>query len=325
MIKKVLKNKGGLYNRVMHKIHLQPFNLHETEAFLRSKGIGWSRYDIAQCYMMVGGVPYYLDMVRKGESVMQFIDRTCFTEGGLLRNEFEELFSSLFAHSERHYKIVEALSTMRKGLQRDALLSKSGLASGGTFTETLDELLASGFAERQTPYQKEKQGAFYRLADPFILFHHKFIKSHKSASQNSWLKMAGTPGWHAWAGLAFENLCLQHAVQLKKALMLTAIATEEAAWYGGEGDTKVQIDLLIERADRIVHVCEIKFAQGQFAIDKKYAAELRQKLFVFGQKRFAHRKTLFLTFITTFGLLPNEYSTELLQNQLTLDDLFAPS
>lgn len=322
MIQKILHNKGGLYNRITHQIHLQPFNLYETELFLQSRGIVWSRYDMVQCYMMMGGIPFYLDQVRKGESVMQFVDRTCFTAEGMLVNEYEELFASLFSNSERHYKIVETLATVRKGLVRDDLLQKSGMATGGTFTETLDELLASGFVEKQSTFKKEKHGSFYRLADPFMIFHQQFLKGGTRKLANSWVKITDSPAWHAWAGLAFENVCMQHVPQLKEALKLTAISTEESAWSGGDSEGKAQIDLLIERADRIIHVCEIKFSKGIFSIDKKYAAELRQKLFVFGQQPPNKRKTLFLTMISTFGIQPNEYSREMVQNELTMEDLF---
>ena len=322
MIKKIVNNKGGLYNRITHKIHLQPFTLNETESFLQAKGIVWSRYDIVQFYMMVGGVPYYLDLVQKGESVMQFVERACFAPDGMLVSEFEELFASLFHNSYRHYKIVEALSTIKKGLVRDALLQKSGLATGGTFTETLDELLASGFVEKQVPWGKEKQGTLYRLADPFMLFHQKFMKGKKGKQSGSWVKITDTPAWYAWAGLAFENVCLQHIKQIKEALKLTAISTVVAGWRGGNENGETQIDLLIERADRIIHVCEIKFSKGMFAIDKPYAQELRQKLLVFSQTPQNKRNTLFLTMISTFGLQQNEYSREIVQNELTMDDMF---
>ena len=322
MIRKIVNNKGGLYNRITQKINLKPFTLNETETFLKAKGMVWSRYDMVQCYMIMGGVPYYLDLVQKGESVMQFVDRTCFEEGGMLVNEFEELFASLFHNSDRHYKIVEALSDIIKGLERDDLLQKSGLPTGGTFTETLDELLASGFVEKQTPWGKEKQGTVYRLADQFMLFHQKFLKGHKSKQANSWVKITDTPAWYAWAGLAFENVCMQHLAQIEDALKLSAISTEVAAWRGGNEAQQEQIDLLIERADRIIHVCEIKFSKGIFSIDKQYARELRQKLFVFSQLPQNKRKTLFLTMITTFGILQNEFSRELVQNELMMDDLF---
>ena len=322
MIKKILHNNGGLYNRVTHKIRLQPFTLHETELFLASKGIVWSRYDIVQSYMIMGGVPFYLEQIRKGESVMQFVDRTCFTEEGMLMNEYEELFASLFANSDRHYKIVETLATIRKGLVRDELLQKSGMETGGSFTETLDELLASGFVERQSPFKKEKQGTLYRLADPFMIFYNQFMKGRSRKGTNSWVQISGTPTWNAWAGLAFENVCMHHVLQVKEALKLTAISTEESAWRGGDSEGQAQIDLLIERADRLIHVCEIKFSKGIFSIDKNYASELRQKLFIFGQQPTNKRMTLFLTMISTFGIQPNEYSHELVQNELTLEDLF---
>ncbi|MCU0373823.1 MAG: ATP-binding protein [Chitinophagaceae bacterium] len=324
MIKKVIHNRGGLYNRITHTIQLKPFDLQETAAFLKAKGIVWSRYDIVQCYMIMGGVPYYLNLVQKGESVMQFVARTCFAADGMLSSEYEALFASLFSNSDRHYKIAEALALVKKGMQRDALLQKAGLATGGTFTETLEELLASGFVEKYTPFKREKQGAYYRLADPFMLFYQQFMKGRNRNAANNWLSMADTPAWHAWAGIAFENICLQHVSHIKAALGLSAIATEVGSWRGGTANEQVQIDLLIERADRMIHVGEIKFSKGVFSIDKKYAADLRRKLFLFGEHQTGKRKTLLLTFITTFGIQPNEYSLELVQNQLTMDDLFTP-
>lgn len=324
MIKKIVHNKGGLYNRLTHIVHLHPFDLYETEQYLRQKGIVWSRYDIVQCYMMMGGIPYYLSQVRKGEGVMQFVDRVCFAADGILQNEYALLFGSLFANSERHYKIVESLATTRMGIVRDVLLTRSGLPSGGTFTHTLDELLASGFVEKTVPVGKKSQGALYRLADAFLLFYFKFMQQPKGKKQHNWQATALSPTWHAWSGLAYEQVCRQHIPHLLHALQLGAMHTQQSAWQGSGSQGSVQIDLLIERADRVLQVCEIKFARAGYSIDKKYAEELREKMHLLSQQPFAKKQTLLLTMITTFGLQPNAYSQELVQTSLTMDDLFYP-
>jgi len=177
MIKKILKNKGGLHNRVFEKMRLRQFSLHEIEQFLRAKGIRWSKYDIAQLYLSTGGVPYYLDAIRKGESVVQFVNRACFTQNGILADEYKVLFASLFEDSKRHYQIVEALDSKKRGLTRKEIIEKTKLVSGGTLTTTLNELEEAGFIKVVVPYQYNKTKALYKLTDNFIIFHLKFMKN----------------------------------------------------------------------------------------------------------------------------------------------------
>lgn len=326
MIKKILKNRGGLHNRVSERIKLKPFTLYETEQFLQIKGIKWSRYDIIQAYMVTGGVPFYLDAIRKGESMAQFVDRTCFTESGVLSSEFEELFSSLFKQSEIHEMVVEQLSTKRIGLMRNELIKSSGLTSGGTLTKVLNELDESGFITKFTSYTANKTKVLYRLTDQFTMFYLKFIKGQK-VQENlnpklSWIVRSQSQSWISWSGFAFEAICFQHIKQIKKALSLEAIHTEISNWQGSHNGDGAQIDLIIDRADRIVNVCEIKFSKNDFTIDKTYARNLRNKLEVFSNQPKNKRKSLFLTMITPFGVKPNEYQSELVQNEVDMDDFF---
>ena len=322
MIKNIMKNKGGLHNRVTEKINLQPFTLKEIELFLKAKYINWTRYDMAQLYMVTGGVPFYIDQVQKGENIVQFIDRACFTENGALIEEFDELFASLFNRSNQHYIIIETLAKVKTGLQRDRLLELSGLQTGGGFTRTMDELLASGFITKQLPFGSTTNGSIYRLTDPFTLFYLKFMNRSKAKGEGSWLNKATTQSWVSWAGLAFENLCMQHIAEIKRALHLTAIYTEVSSWRGSYNGDHAQVDVLIERADRVIHVCEAKFSKAAFTMDKKYADELRNKLNIFSMQKNSKRKNLFLTMLTTYGVTNNEYKKELVQNEVTMDDLF---
>lgn len=322
MIKKVLKNKGGLHNRVAEKIRLAQFNLHEVEQFLQQKGIRWSRYDIAQLYLTTGGVPYYLDAVRKGESVVQFVNRACFAKDGVLADEYNVLFSSLFDNSERHYQIVEILNTKKQGLTRKAIIEKSKLASGGTLSKTLDELEESGFIQTLIPYQHHKTKVIYKLVDNFTLFYLKFMEGNAPNKAKNWGNIIKSQSWVSWSGLAFERLCFAHIAQIKRALQLEAIECAVAPWSQKAELGGSQIDLLIDRADRIVNVCEIKFAKADFVIDKAYAKQLRNKIQHFADLDANKRKNIFLTMITTFGVLNNEYYKELVQSEMTLDDLF---
>lgn len=326
MIEKVVKNKGGLHNRLTKRIRLTPFSLGEVELFLQAQGIKLSRYDIIQLYMVTGGVPFYLKTLQKGQSVTQMIDELCFNPLGILHNEFDELFSSLFEHEERHIHIVTLLSDVRKGLTRKDILSKSNLKSGGGFTRTIDELIESGFVTKYLPYGQQAKQALYRLTDFYSVFYMKFIHRSRSKGPGTWLKKSRGQSWKSWSGFTFESVCIEHLQQIKKALGLSVIYTEESSWVSKRSDNRdqsgTQIDLLIDRDDRIIHVCEIKYAKAPYLIDKAYAAQLRQKLETFKAET-KTTKSLYLTMVTTYGIKQNEYALELVQNEVTMDALFA--
>lgn len=321
MIKKILKNKGGLHNRVSEKIRLTQFNLYETESFLKAKGIKWGKYDIAQLYLTTGGIPYYLDAVRKGESVVQFVDRTCFQKDGALINEYDVLFKSLFDNSDHHHQIVEALYSRKQGLTRSEIIELTDLKSGGTLTKVLNELEESAFIEVTVPYQMNKTKALYKLADNFTLFYLKFMRN-TSRKRMDWQNMVNGQSWKSWSGLAFERLCFVHLRQIKRALKLEAIQSSVSPWKQNNEEQGAQIDLLIDRADRVVNICEIKFSSAEFIIQKDYARKLRNKISLFSNSPGNKRKNCFLTMITTFGVNQNEYYHELVQNEVKLRDLF---
>ena len=322
IINKVLQNKGGLHNRVSEKMRLKPFTLYETREFLKGKNIQWAEYDMAQLYMVTGGIPFYIDAVRKGECVMQFIERACFKENGVLTKEFEELYGSLFENAELHYQMVALLAKHTKGLSREEIISDSRFSSGGGLSKVLDELEASGFIRMSFPFGTSQTKAIYVLDDFFTLFYFKFMQKSKVTKLGTWESIFNNPSWVIWAGFAFERICIYHIRQIKKALGLEVIASNNSPWRGkGESETSAQIDLLIDRADRIVNLCEIKFAKGTYTIDKAYAQQLRDKIQIY-TSQLKSKRSVFLTFISTFGLAKNEYYLELVQNQVVLKDLF---
>jgi hypothetical protein len=325
MVKNLVEARGGLHNRVTRKIRLLPFSLGETRAFLRSRGVDLTDYQVIELFMAVGGVPHYLKMAEQGWSAAQIIDRTCFHPQGELRTEFENLYASLFDKPEEHLAIVKALAEKPGGLTRTELLAAAGLPSGGTATGRLDELAESGFIRMTVPFGKREKDALIRLADEFSLFHHAWIVplGRKSADDGHWLKQRGTPRWRAWSGYAFETACLKHASRIKAALGIGGVQTSEAPWRhtGSEVAPGAQIDLLIDRADDTISLCEMKFSDGQFTIDKSYAAELRQKRDTF-RRISGTRKNIFLTMVTTFGIVDNAYAKELVANSVLADELF---
>ncbi|MFK7756683.1 MAG: ATP-binding protein [Flavobacteriales bacterium] len=320
MIKKIVKNKGGLHNRLTERIRLNPFTLHETERLLVKNGVRLTKYDITQLYMCMGGVPYYLEKITPGESVAQTIDRLCFSDNGFLRLEFDNLFASLFDQYENHESIIRALSKAKSGLTRTALLAKTDSISGGAFTKVLNELTEAGFIEKTTPFKRIKD-ATYRIIDEYSLFYLKYIEHTSAARGNSWISMAQKQSYKSWSGISFEAVCLKHIPQIKEALKITGVNSNSSTWSARNQTKNAQIDLLIDRDDNVINVCEIKFYNSQFSIDKKYGLELKNKLNSFREQT-STNKSLFLTIISTYGVKPNAHSTEIVQNEVTLEHLF---
>lgn len=326
MIRKLLRARGGLHNRVTRRIRLEPFTLAETREFFASRHIELGNYQTLELYLAMGGIPHYLKEVRRSQSASQNIDRICFARDGLLKDEFHNLYSSLFEHAERHEHVVRALAKQTSGLSRSELLHVTGIPSGGTITGLLEELEESGFVTQAAGFGKRAKDSVYRLADEYSLFYLRWIERHRGASDGFWITRRTSPAWRTWSGLAFEGVCLRHVPQLKKALGIAAVETVESTWRHGSttpGDDGAQIDLLIDRKDATMNLCEMKFSEAEFVIDKRYAEELRRKRETF-RRVTKTRKTLLFSLITTYGVKPNTYRDELVAASVTMDALFAP-
>jgi uncharacterized protein len=320
MINKLINNRGGLHNRVTQRIKVEPFTLQECKAFMTSKNVRLDNYQLAQLYMVLGGIPFYWDEVKKGQSATQNINRICFAANGLLLMEFANLYKSLFDKAERHEAIVYSLAKKGKGLTRDEISAESGLPRGGSLTRLLDELEESGFIRRYIPFGKKSRNTLYQLCDFFSLFHLRFIKGRKTFDKDHWVKLIDSTKYRAWSGFAYEQVCMSHIPQIKKALGISGIETESSSWRSSNTTNGAQIDLLIDRRDGVINICEMKFSVGSFIIDKKYNNELLNKVNVFKLET-AAKKSIFLTMITTFGLQTNAYSGNV-QNDLNMDVLF---
>lgn len=317
MVHKIVNNKGGLHNRITQKIRLLPFNLSETDLFLKHKGIRYTNYDVVQLYMAIGGVPHYLDKLKKGESVAQNIDRLCFEKDGILIDEFDRLFRSLFDNSEKYILLIKTLAGVNKGITRQELLDRSGISGGGDFSWKLIELIESGFVSESPFYKNKKQLTLYRLSDEYSRFYLKFIQQHKGNGPGTWQRLFKSQSYNSWSGFSFENLCLKHIYQLKRSLRIDAIYSLNSSWF----NQHAQIDLLIDRDDNIITICEMKFYNTDYTIDKKSYHNLKNKLHEFQQET-GTRKNIFLTMVTSYGIKENEYSRELVQNELKIDSLF---
>lgn len=317
MIKNIINNKGGLYGRIDYRINLKPFNLYETKLFLENRKITYTQYDLIQLYMMIGGVAYYLDKIERGVSVSANIDRLCFDKNGELIGEFEYIYKSLFDNSDMHLKIVRTLAKTRKGITRKEILEKTKLQSNQKFSTVIEELIESGFLTKYNAYKKKTFGSLFRLSDEYSYFYLSFIEKNLGQGKNTWNKLQQTKTFNVWSGFSFETLCLKHVDQIKKGLNIEVINSTNYSWF----NNKAQIDLLIDRDDRIVNICELKFYNAPFNIDANYVKKLRTKMNEF---RIATktRKKFSLTMITTFGVNQNKYSKEIVDKQLTMECLF---
>lgn len=314
MINKVIKDKKGLHNRITHRIRLSPFNLYETKEFLKSKRVNLSDYDYLQIYMAMGGVPYYLEKIQPGDSVATAINRLCFSENAFLGEEFDDLFASLFDNSDNHEKIVKELSKTSKGLTRSQIVEKTGIGSGGRLTTYLKELSESGFVSIYKPLDKKVKETLYRLSDEYSLFYIKFIKDNNGSD---WATLFSSRSYVSWSGFAFEILCLKHVDQIKKELKIGAVATKNSTWR----NENAQIDLVIDRADNVINLCELKFYNQEFTITKKYKEDLINKKAEFS-KDMSTRKNLFTTMVTTYGVKRNKHSDEVMGFEVKMSCLF---
>lgn len=329
MLEKLIYAKGGLHKRITRKMLLEPFKLKETAEFLKSRGIRLNQKQVLDLYMAIGGIPFYLKGVEKGLSAAQNIDRLCFEKNGLLYNEFNNLFESLFDEAGVNLRIVKEIVKAKNQISREELIKKTGISSGGTLNKRLRELEAAGFIQHFVPYGKTKRDHFYRVIDEFSLFHLKWIEPSLSSfttEQGYFQSMAKSPEVSSWAGLAYEAVCFKHVSQIRRALGLDKVGCKIGSWHffpkKGSHEEGVQIDLLFDRQDGSVTLCEIKYSENPFTIDKSYAKSLMRKMDVF-EKHQKIAKQIFLAMITTSPLKSSVWSEELVQGQVILKDLFS--
>lgn len=321
MIKKVINDRGGLHNRVTRIITLEAFTLAETEAFCVSRNIRLSRYQILQLHLTIGGVPMYLDRLRPGLSAIQNIQQLCFETNGYLRGEFDRLFASLFANPERHVAVVKALAGVKKGMGREAIGNISQLGNGGNLTKILQELDQSGFITAYRGYNKQKKSRLFRLTDAYSLFYLTYIQPLGIINGADFQRLSDLPRWGSWSGYAFENVCLLHYRQIRHALGISGITTI-AATFHAKGDAQsegAQIDLLIDRRDQSINLCEMKFSTGEFLLSKTVLEDFERKKRVFRQFT-GTRKHLFSSLVTTYGV--PERQRGLVDQVVVMDDLF---
>lgn len=329
MTDKLLGDQGGLFNRSGARMFIRPFTLHETEEYLLSRGFDWSRYDIAECYMIMGGIPFYLKQLNPRWTYTQNIDNIFFREKGLLWDEFDHLYKTLFTQPENYMLVVETLARKRMGLTRKEIVAATRLHDNGQLTTILHNLEANELVRPYAYFGNKKRDTVYQLCDFYSMFYFSYVRDYYGRDPHFWTNSIDHPSRRAWAGYTFELLCLAHIAQIRRAIGISAVLCDVSTWFSkksadsaasGAQRRGAQIDLLIDRRDRVINVCEMKFSINPFTIDADYDAALRNKLETFREEA-GTRKSLQLTMVTTYGVKRGKYSNRV-QSEVVLDDLF---
>ena len=320
---KLINNHGGLYGRLTSKIKLRPFTLHECEQFYRMKRVKMSRYDIVQSYMILGGIPYYMNFFQPNLSLTQNIDRLFFANPAQLHGEYDQLFQSVFSDPDLMKCIVELLATRHSGFTRPEILAHIGKDDSGSLSEKLKALIESDFVEKYVPFGDSQRNVHYKLIDPFCWFYLHFIRGQKQTDTDFWTHNANAQSIVSWRGIAFEEVCLQHIGAIKRSLGIEGVISTQSAWTlrGDENVDGTQIDLLICRQDNVVNMCEMKYYSDEFIVTKDYDRQLARREILLTEQ-LSRKMVIHRTLVTTYGLRYNEYSGAF-QSVVTLEDLFA--
>lgn len=323
IINKVIKNHGGLHNRVSVRIHLKPFCLSECELYAKEMGLRFNRRQILEAYMVMGGIPFYWSQMKMNLSFAQNINLLFFSEDGALRHEFDDLYDSLFKQPKPYLAIVNALSTKKVGMTRTEILQFTKLTDNGKLTEYLENLEYCGFIRKYNCIGMKSKNALFQLMDNYTLFYYKFVRDSYINDSQYWTKVLGKPEYNTWCGLAFERVCLLHVEQIKAKLGIQGVITSVYSWsvVGTKELPGAQIDLLIDRSDDVINLCEIKYSKAQYQITSAVEANIQNKRERFIQET-GTSKAVHLTLITTMGLVDNSYAWDV-QSVVTMDDLFA--
>jgi len=334
IIKKIIQNKAGLHNRLTHKIRLKPFSLKETKLFLESRGLFLDNLSVLNLYMMIGGIPYYLKKVNKGDSVAQTIEQLAFQEDSFLLQEFDNLFAALFGEQTEYANILRIIAQYRYGIGKKFLLKQLDRSqSGGQGIKKLIELEEVGFIQSFKPHFHKRQGIYYRLIDEYLLFYFYWIEPIRSTLQanafepGNWLANQNSPQWYSWRGYAFESVCYKHLPIIRKTLKLPSNAVANTWRYVPQKNTKeegAQIDLLFDRSDDAITCCEIKYSNQPYVVDKICADNLVRRARVL-KTQGRTQKQIFWTLITVMGIAETSYSKKIIDHVVTLQNLLEES
>jgi hypothetical protein len=280
----------------------------------------WERPEILDAYMILGGTPFYLSLLHPELSLEQNVDELFFGPQAVLNTEYTALFSSLFNEAGVYRRIVETLSKKLNGMSREELIKQLKVPDNGDFSQALDNLRKCDFIRIYQPFGKKGKGGMIQLSDMYTLFYLRFVKEYKGLDEHAWTKMEEGRR-NAWAGYAFEQVCIHHVNQIRRALGISGMMSDVCSWSYRDKEQGAQIDLVIDRSDKTIDLCEMKYSDHPFEVKKSYLEWMRERRDLFREKT-GTTKSLHLTLITSSGLKPGQYLSAL-QGKVTLDDLFA--
>ncbi|MBR1686261.1 MAG: ATP-binding protein, partial [Clostridia bacterium] len=197
------------------------------------------------------------------------------------------------------------------------LLEVKGMPQGKELTKCLDELEQCGFIRKYSDFTKSSIGFVFQLIDSLALFHLTWIRNQEI---DSWMNRMDTPAYDNWCGLAFERVCLLHSRQTKNALGILGVSSQERAWHSKKATPGAQVDMLLDRKDDVINLCEMKYTTGKYAISASDEEALIRKREVFREET-KTTKAIHVTLITLNGLERNAHR-HIITNEITADQLF---
>lgn len=326
IINKIIKNHGGLHNRVTHKVHLKQFTLCECMQYAESQKLGMTMRQVLECYMIMGGVPFYWSFLDRRLGLAQNIDRIFFDNDAVLKGEYDELYSSLFREPEPYIKVVTTLGQKKIGMTRDELVSEGNLSENGKLTQILEDLEYCGFIRKYKQFGNKVKGTVFQLTDFYTLFYFRFIANNEGGDTTFWSRSLGSTMHNQWSGVAFERVCLTHVNQIKAALSIGGVISSEAAWHSTQNKKNsqtargAQIDLLIDRNDDIIDMCEMKYYTDEVSLDEEEETKILNRMLRLKEET-QTEKAVHAILVTTKGLKRNAHS-DCIQSVVTMEDLF---
>jgi hypothetical protein len=262
---------SALYGRTDLEVHLKEFTLDETQELLSGKG--WD--EVVEASLYFGGVPKYLELIRDYPSVRRAVDELAFREHGYFVEEYDRIFTSHFGRNPDFRQIVAALAASPQGLFRKELVQQAGVDAGGLLSEHLADLEAAGFVSSVVPFDKDANSRLLKhtLSDPYLRFYFAFIRPHLKkirlgTQPDLFARLAQTGRFHAWRGRAFEHLCLGHARRIAEVLGFSGIDFSCGPYFRAPARDAagLQIDLLFDRADNVLTLCEMKHSLAPIGV-----------------------------------------------------------
>ncbi len=321
MVRNVIDNHGGLHDRITHEIHLHPFTLTETEEFFKLNGFSWNRLSIMQTYMAIGGIPYYMSLFEKTDSPATGLDRLFFSGNAELKKEYRRLFSSLFKNPHPYLEIITLLSKHPKGMTREEISTELKTSNNGKLGEMLTDLIYCDFLQKNNVREKriKSNSAIYQLIDFYTIFYNTFANKN-IMEEHFWTRNINTPEINIWYGLAFERVCKAHIEKIKTALGIASVSTEYYSWRSNLIEKGAQIDIIIDRADNTINLCEVKYSENLYSLDKEEYMKIQNRISVFKEATNT-RSNIIPTMITTFGMKEGTYSDQIIA-KIDMEDLF---